>query len=666
MQGDKMKTMIALALLVFVMFSMSFVDVSASRLQVTDVVWGSLMNPEKAIPGDEKIDLVVVIGNIGNKPTCSLTVELGPKLGEPFPFTSWDGSVPISASFQGVLQPGTSTPLIFKINVSKNAKPGAYQADLRVYYRDCTSTSDVLPQSTQLFSVNLVVSPPPTPRIVESKWIVDNMQASVGPSTGQAVLEVYLEAPLDSAISNVEAKLSLPREFRSLTDERYVTATSLQAVPAGGVFRLRFPVVLSDEVQLGRYQLPLEIVFRNKYGTPVKSNLTVYVDVSGHPEIGFDVEIASFRANTISIITYKIYNKGTAPAYNVELNVRSDVPVVRVLQPSYTIGTLERGQSTTIKVPIFIDRAAEPTMYGLFSRITYKDFYGNVKSTDFNMPFVVEEKFRPGFSVRTSTSFIDAASTKPISIVFTNFNPAAVRDVKITIRSTSSQVAITEGDTELIVSSIPSMGSATANIKVLATPAAGDTVVNLRASVEYRDAVGLLVVENFDIALAVNANIDIRLSGVVISPRVVRPGETVDLAGDVVNEGTGLARSVTVEVSGPNPFRPFGEQSTFIGNVNPSQVSAFTLNFRVDESATPGTYPVIVKVIYKNGFGETFEIQRVLQYEVKNRQPVTTVTTLSQPSSIVPDALPIIAVVGVAVFVVLLVALRRRARHETG
>ncbi|MCX8201164.1 MAG: hypothetical protein N3H84_03570 [Candidatus Caldarchaeum sp.] len=641
-----------------------FVDASASRIQVTDVVWGSLANPEKGIPGDEKIDLTVVLANIGNKQVCSLSAEVRPKLGAAFPFTSWDGSGSISASFLGVVQPGTSASLVFKINILKDARPASYPVDLFVYYRDCTSTSDLLPQSIQVIPITLVVYKPPTPRFIEAKWLVDNAETSVGPSTGQATLDVFLEAPAETSVSNIEGRLSLTRGFESVGRDGKAYATSLQTVPAGGVFRLRFPLVLSDKVELGVHYLPLELNYRNRYGTLITATLTIPVEVRGRAEIDFDVQIPSFRPNTITALNYRIYNNGTAPAYNVELSVRSEIPFIRVLQPVLNIGTVNPAQSVSVAVPIFIDKTAESSLYGLFSRISYRDVYGNTRSKEFNMPFVVEEIFSPGFSAQISKSSVNAAQTTPLSIVFTNLNPFQVRDVKISIRSTSNQLVIVEGITDTVLQTLPALGKHTVEMKVLATPQAGDSVATLRATVEYKDVIGLTATETFDLAVAVNANIDIRLSGLVLSPRQARAGETVDLAGDVVNEGTGLARAVAVEVVGDYPFSRVGESATFLGNINPSQVSAFTLNFRVDENARPGTYSVKVKVLYKNGFGESFETERQLRYEVVTQG---TTSTIPQPSSQQPNMMNIVGlvvVVAAAVVASIFVLLKRRGRRE--
>lgn len=650
--------------IVFLLLPFSFFSVDASRLEVIEVVWGSVQNPEKAVPGDQKIDLNVVLSNIGNKPICSLTSEIRPKIGMAFPFRNWDDKPTISSSFQGTLQPGTMTTLTFKVNIDKNAEPKSYPIDLFIQYRDCTSTSDILPVSTQTFSLNLIVHRPSAPRFVETKWLVDNQETSVGPSTGQAHLEVVLEAPSDSSISNIEGWLTLGGIGDQVSGAGRVYANYLQNVPAGAVFRLRFPVVLSEEVKLGHHQLPLDLSYRNKYGTLITAKLTIPVEIKGKPDIGYRIQTPVFKANAINLLQYVIYNNGTAPAYNVELNVRSEISFLRVLQPVYSVGTLNPQQNFTVAVPVYVDKSAEPSLYGLFSRITFKDFYGNTKSKEFYMPLVVEERFRPGFSVTTSPSYVAAATITPVSLVFTNNNPYQVRDVKITIWSTGNRLVILEGFTDIVLPSVPKGGTYIANLKVLATPEAGDSVTNLKATIEYKDQIGLTVSETFELSVAVRANIDIRLNSLVVSPQRVRPGETIDLAGDVVNEGTDPARAVKVELLGPHPFKPIGEASTFIGNVNPSQVSAFSLSFRVDESAQPGIYPVRIKVIYRNGFGETFEKERQLQYEVTARNTATVITQPTSGSSDFTSYLLIVAALSFGVVSTAIFIFRRRGRRE--
>ncbi len=641
-------------------FPASLLSAGSSTIQLIDVFWGNVGNPEKAVPGDQKIDLTITVANIGNKPLCALVGELYPRPGESLPITSWDSRPTLSASVATPVQPGATASLTYKVNVRSDVVPGVYTAELRLTYRDCTSTNDLLPQSSQTIPLNLVVYEPQKPKFIDYRWLVDGVEASVGPGTGQAVLELVFEAPVESSVANVEGWLTLPDEFGG----GVVYANYLQQVPASGVFRLTFPLIVPETVQLGEKNFGISLRYRNKFGTVIQADYTVSVNVGGRAEIAAIIYTPSFSANSISILKYLITNNGTAPAYNAELNIRSEIPTIRVLQPVYSLGTVEPGQTIEIPVPIFIDKSTQASLYGLSSAITYRDVYGNVRRKEFNMPFVVEENAKPGFTARATQPFIAAAHTTPVTIIFTNKNPFPTKDVKITIRSSSQQVVIIEGDTDLFIPVIGPGQTISTEIKLLAVPQAGDTVIPLKASLEYKDDIGLTVEETLDINFAVIADISIRLQNLALSPQSARPGEAVDVAGDVVNEGTGLARAVYVEIDGQPPFKALGESSTFIGQINPSQVAAFTLNFMVDDQAKPGTYEVVVRVVYKNGFGEEFQTSKTLVYQVVERQPTTVL--LPQAESASPLNPFIVLLVVAAALAAVILVVRRRGRRETG
>ncbi|MDJ0271798.1 MAG: hypothetical protein QXN23_01145 [Candidatus Caldarchaeum sp.] len=656
-----MKTITTIILLtISLVFPASLLTADSSTIQLIDVLWGNIANPEKAVPGDQKVDLTITVANIGSKPLCALVGDLHPRPGESLPITNWDSRPTLSASVGSPVQPGSITSLTYKVNVRPDVSPGVYTAELRLSYRDCTSTSDLLPQSTQTIPLNLVVYEPQRPRFIDYRWLVDGVETSVGPGTGQAFLELVFEAPAETSVANVEGWLTLPDEFGG----GVVYANYLQQVPASGVFRLMFPMIVPDTVKVGEKNFGLTLTHRNKFGTLIKTEYTVQVDVGGRADVAAVIYTPSFTANSISILNYLITNNGTAPAYNVELNIRSEIPTIRVLQPVYTLGTIEPGRTTQVTVPIFIDKTTQPSLYGLSSTISYRDVYGNIRSKQFSMPFVVEENAKPGFTARASQPFIAAAHTTPVSITFTNTNPFPARDVKIALRSSSQQVVIIEGETDLFIPVIQPGQTISTELKLLATPQAGDTVIPLKASLEYKDDIGLSAAENLDINFAVTADISIKLRSLTLSPQKVQPGETVDIAGDVVNEGTGIARAVYVEIDGQPPFKVFGEPSTFIGQINPSQVAAFTLNFVVDSQAKPGTYEVNLRVVYKNGFGDEFQASRTLVYQVVERQQTSIILPQPEQSSSV-NPLIVLLVVAAALAAVILIV-RRRGRREAG
>lgn len=656
-----MKTITTVILLtVFLVFPASLLSAGSSTIQLIDIFWGNSANPEKAIPGDQKIDLTITVANVGKSPICALVGELYPRPGESLPITSWDSRPVLSASVASPIQPGVLASLTYKASVRPDVSPGVYAAELRLSYRDCTSSSDLLPQSTQTIPLNLVIYEPPRPKFIDYRWIVDGVETTVGPGTGQAFLELVFEAPVESSVANVEGWLTLPDEFGG----GVVYANYLQQIPASGVFRLMFPIIVPDTVEVGEKNFGLTLSHRNKFGTLIKTDYSIQVDVGGRADVSAVIYTPSFTANSVSILNYLITNNGTAPAYNVELNIRSEIPTIRVLQPVYTIGTIEPGRTTQVPVPIFIDKTTQPSLYGLSSTISYRDLQGNIRSKQFSMPFVVEENAKPGFTARTSQPFITAAHTTPVSIIFTNKNPFPARDVKIAIRSSSQQVVIIEGDTDLFIPVIQPGQTISTQLRLLAIPQAGDTVIPIKTSLEYKDDIGLPVTETLDINLAVTADISIRLRSLALSPQRVQPGETVDIAGDVVNEGTGIARAVYVEIDGQPPFKVLGEPSTFIGQINPSQVAAFTLNFIVDSQAKPGTYEVNVKVVYKNGFGDEFQASRILVYQVVERQQTSIILPQPESSSSV-NPLIVLLVVAAALAAVILIV-RRRGRREAG
>jgi hypothetical protein len=639
---------------------------SAQTLVVVDAVWGTPSSPEKAIPGDENIQLSLVVANIGNKPICTLEAQITPAYpGTALPFESWDGSDRIRAYMMQQIPPGSMTVLSFRLNVLKDTVPGRYPASVRLLYRECTSTQDTLPtaQTTDFFTVQIWA--PPVTNFLEATWFVDGAERPVGPGTGVAVLKVSIEAPKDTSISNIEGRLSLPEGFRPAGGQQSLSAVYQGVVTAGGTFSLSYPLLVSDQLKPGTYTFELTLRFRNKYGTHITNTIIFPSEVFGREELAIESSSETVIKGGLGYLPVKVLNKGTASAYNLNLEVRADKAGIQLLETSLELGVLSPGQEVNVRLPVYVERLAETGLYTVTATLSYRDGLGNLRSKQFKISLNVADEFRPGLAVEAGVKYVAASAETPLELSFTNRNPYPISDVKITISTTSSQVSILEGPTSINLKTLGPGESHKIRLTILSAPAAADSISLIKASVEYRDKTSALVVENFDVPVAVRADLNLQFKGLRLSPAKVRPGEVVDLAGDVVNLGTGVARSVSVEVVGDPPFQPFGDTLSFVGLVNPSQVSAFTINFRVAEDARPGRYNVKVKATYRNGFGESFVKEEVLSYEVLPAQAVATNTvrtTAAAQGSVLQTFAPYLLVAALAVIAVATVRRRKKGR----
>jgi hypothetical protein len=639
---------------------------SAQTLVVVDAVWGTPSSPEKAIPGDENIQLSLVVANIGNKPICTLEAQITPAYpGTALPFESWDGSDRIRAYMMQQIPPGSMTVLSFRLNVLKDTVPGRYPASVRLLYRECTSTQDTLPtaQTTDFFTVQIWA--PPVTNFLEARWFVDGAERPVGPGTGVAVLKVSIEAPKDTSISNIEGRLSLPEGFRPAGGQQSLSAVYQGVVTAGGTFSLSYPLLVSDQLKPGTYTFELTLRFRNKYGTHITNTIIFPAEVFGREELAIESSSETVIKGGLGYLPVKVLNKGTASAYNLDLEVRADKAGIQLLETSLELGVLSPGQEVNVRLPVYVERLAETGLYTVTATLSYRDGLGNLRSKQFKISLNVADEFRPGLAVEAGMKYVAASAETPLELSFTNRNPYPISDVKITISTTSSQVSILEGPTSINLKTLGPGESHKIRLTILSAPAAADSISLIKASVEYRDKTSALVVENFDVPVAVRADLNLQFKGLRLSPAKVRPGEVVDLAGDVVNLGTGVARSVSVEVVGDPPFQPFGDTVSFVGLVNPSQVSAFTINFRVAEDARPGRYNVKVKATCRNGFGESFVKEEVLSYEVLPAQAVATNTvrtTAAAQGSVLQTFAPYLLVAALAVIAVATVRRRKKGR----
>ncbi|GBC69116.1 hypothetical protein HRbin01_00809 [archaeon HR01] len=632
----------ALIAVIFLAISLLVIHpVHGDIIEVTKVAWGSLDKPTTVSPGDSDVSLYIAFTNLDKDIICAVQAWLSAPPASSFPFTNWDGSPSIYTILLNQVRLGESAVLKFDVDVSPDAKPGVYTADLRVSYRDCTDSE--LPVTTLSRQVRLTVSEPQSPVFLRAGWYQNGVEVPVGPGSGVAELVVWFEVPKDLTVSNVVAEL--------MTDfnERIATSSFIGTVSEGGSFSLSFPVDLSAGPSLGRHEFSINLSYRNQWLTPRYSSYVVGVDIVGREDLNVEQDEAVVGRGSHGELSFRISNEGTAAASKLELLLTSQSPSLKVLKNFFELTGLAAGQSTSFKLPIYVESTASSGPALITLSMTYQDVLGRERRKDFQLVVEIPEEVRPGFVVRLERQIFNASRMVDVGVEFINSNPYTVSDVRMSLSSAGTPITLISGEPTVYVKSMNPNTAQKVRYVLAIPPSAADSTFNLKATIEYRDSAGQSRVETYELPVVVRGDIEIMLRNLRVSPLIASPGESIDVVGDLVNSGTSLARAVTVELAGGPPFKETVDSSSFVGLINPSQVSSFNLAFQIDDTARPGTYTATIKVTYRNGFGEGFTLTRDLEYRVEASQ--TSTATGSTPTSNTPVTptllLAVVAVVSV-------------------
>jgi len=621
----------------------------ADIIEINKVVWGSLENPITVGPGDSDVKLIIVFTHLDTDKDiiCAIQAWLKSPPASEFPFTNWDGDTTIHTLLLNQVRLGESAVLEFTVDVLDNARPGTYLADLIISYRDCSE--DTLPISQYSRQVRLIVSEHPAPRILRTAWLQNGVEVPVGPGSGVADLVVWFEVPRDLTVSNVLGELS--------TKGGVVSDSFLGSVGSGGSFSLSFPIGLQDITKVGHQEFNIVLSYRNQWNTLRKVSYTVVVEVTGREELIFGQSPAALSKGSYGDIPSIIINTGTAAANRLKLTLQSQSSTLKILKNIYEFNSLGPGESASFRVPIYVDPSSPTGPSIITVSATYQDILGIDRVKEYQLVVNVSDQVRPGFTVKLDDRIFNASTIDEITIEFLNLNDFRVTDVRLSVSPAGTPLTLIGGDLNRYKAFMEPRETYILKYRVVIPSTAADASYVIRASVEYRDQTGLTRVESFELPLAVRGDIKIMLRNLRFSPEIVRPGDSVDVVGDVVNAGSTVARSVLVELLGGPPFVETVDSSSFTGLVNPSQVSAITLAFKVDENARPGIYTAVLRITYKNGLGEAYTLIHPFQYRVETSSGTTaTVTRTPGPTSqaqlFSPIAIAIIALAAVAGFFV--------------
>jgi len=142
--------------------------------------------------------------------------------------------------------------------------------------------------------------------------------------------------------------------------------------------------------------------------------------------------------------------------------------------------------------------------------------------------------------------------------------------------------------------------SSTINFVIYAPETSIDSTYSGSFTVNYRDDYGESHTDTFPLGLVVVGRIELVLYDKTVRPEVVRNGSKIEIAATLLNKGTVSAMYVNASIL-PNPIlRLTSESVTYIGEVEENSQSPFTLDAYIRGDAKNGTYPVTMKISYRD------------------------------------------------------------------
>jgi hypothetical protein len=555
----------------------------------------------------------------------------------------------------GDIEPGEATVLELVIYAAPSSQGATFQLPFTLTYRDEFGN-----QATASRSLGLRVEAPP------SGLVVIDASLEAGPLKAGAYNELQLvvrNLGTEPALG-VEVSLTLPQgPTAPLTLAEGDSHLWVGNLEPGGVVALPLKLYAAYTAQGTAYQLPLTVSYRDRYGNlkVAERLLGVRVSTPALDEVALDAELSAdaLVPGSTNLLTLTVRNTGTEPAYSLDLTLKLPEGLVSPLtfiatDGHWRIKELGPGGEAQISFKLYASPGAAGSAYQLPLTIRFRDRFGTegqvlrVLGTT-----VAATAAQLGIQVTTST-VLTAGLLDNLTLTLTNNSPYTLKDVAISVASTSPRVTLV-GQERWFFGEVAPQSQRTFRVPVYPAPEVADQAVTFTVTVEYTGEGGVIRSDTVQLGIYIQGLISLRVYDVEVNVLAGNPF----IVGNLLNEGNreALFTTVTLIPADSAPFTPL--ESVYLGDLNPDAPLPFSIPILLAPGFTPGEYPVTVQVTYKDALRnlhtKTFTVKvRLEPPPQEEAQTQASPLEVFQASGLFP------ALVVVVVAVLLYAAFRRR------
>src|SRR5918994_5580713 len=563
------------------------------------------------------------------------------------------------------------------------------------------------------------------PAFQDSYWTDDNIisasntstndavKKEVGPGEGTATLAVVLVNKARSEITAVKGYLSLPPGFKAIgvipaADlgknmsglSEYTVDSYDSIIKSGETFTLYFDMSVLKNAKVGPYIAALDLVYSKvlETGQITVKDIAIPFRVTGKVVLDVVSEKYHLIPGSSNRVNITIKNKGTANASGVIVSVNESpstsnslsssnssfnangegiesIPLVNVGNNTYDIGIIPANRTAEINPLVYPSNSAGETVQNLDLQISYGDAYGNRKSSDQSVGLVISPK--PPQSIlnvdagvssdnQNSSIVLIAGKIQELEFTIANEGKIPVTDLVITLTSQADTVKIL-GNSKWTFENLIPQSKLNLSTNIFASEDVIGKPIEFRVKLQYISD-EQSTTETINLGSYVDGEIRVRAYDLDINIIGDRP----NLVGTLLNEGNTVALFTTVEMLKP----PLSEQKSlvrsiasqqYLGDLAENSPLPFSIPLTIDNSTKAGTYPVFLKVSYRDNLRIPHELTingsvdyEPIQQTNNGGENIFGIGSTSNDDRNTPAILPILALIAIGVIVASIVVLRRR------
>ena len=526
---------------------------------------------------------------------------------------------------------------------------------LLVYF--LVSTMLLLPSTWTLTNANAQTDKDPA--FQDSYWTDNNAISSsntstnepvkkeVGPGEGMATLAVVLVNKARSDITAVKGYLNLPSGFNTIgvipqdvlnnasDSSRYSVDSYNSIVKSGDTFTLYFDMNILKKAGVGWYNASLDLIYSKvlETGQITAKDIAIPFRITGKVILDVLSDNHHLIPGSSNMVKLTIKNKGTANASGVIVSVNgansaNDSPsgtnvssstengvgetgavsLINIGNSTFDLGIIPTNATAEINPLLYPSISAAETVQNLAIHISYGDAYGNMKRSDESVGLVISAKppqsvlsVKPIISSDNQNSSIILKAGKIQNMGFTvaNEGKQPVADLVINLASQTDTVKIL-GNSKWTFEKLMPESELNLSSNVFASEDVIGKPVQFSAKIQYVSDEQSKT-ETITLGSYVDGEINLKLYDLDINVIGNRP----NIVGNLLNEGNTVALFTTVEII----KSPISEEKSlvkqlppqqYLGDVTENSPLPFSIPLTIENSTKAGTYPVYLRVSYKD------------------------------------------------------------------
>lgn len=271
--------------------------------------------------------------------------------------------------------------------------------------------------------------------------------------------------------------------------------------------------------------------------------------------------------------------------------------------PQRSLGTIIANQSALVKFRVFVDKAALNGNYTITAEVGDNSMYGSLTRIAISVLAqnpqleIVESQaieLSPGQPKELELVLKNTGNAKAVNVLVGTVEDRTVTTTGVVVER---QISIL-GITQTYLDSIEVGSTASAKLTLVASGNTESKAYTIPIKLTWEDENRSAYSATRYIGVEVNVvpDLDVALSS--SKPEPVQ-GEKTELGFDIYNAGPAAAKNIVVEISS-SAAESISGQKIFIGTLESDDSTTFKSTFKLKKGLAAGTYPVEVKISYKD------------------------------------------------------------------